>query len=348
MSNSGMSERFLYFAEETRSAAPIYARLSECVAKDEELLDLASEAASIPVTNLLFGAVHFLLLGGADHELARFYPSISERPETGDPFPTFKDFCLNHRVDISEILKTRRVQTNEVRRSALLLPAFEIVTRRSGLPLSLVEVGASAGLNLNFDLYAYDYGAAGRLRGDDSSENPSEDSPLVLECESRGKVPPLPKELPRVARRVGIELSPVKVSDEKDARWLLALIWPENFRERAARLRKAVALARKHPPDLRVGDALKVLPDVLEELSERAAPLVFHSFTVNQFPQEARERFQTIMDVHAQKHGKLYEVSVGWRPGDEFASVSLSEHPGGEPKTLARCDGHGEWIEWLE
>ncbi|MGH3090135.1 MAG: DUF2332 domain-containing protein [Rubrobacteraceae bacterium] len=336
---SEMSERFLFFAEECRSAAPIYTRLSECVAKDEEMLNLTNEATSVPLTNLLFGAVHFLLLGGADHELARFYPSLSERPQSGDSFPAFKDFCLKHRVEISRILKTRRVQTNEIRRSALLLPAFETVARRSGLPLALVEVGASAGLNLNFDLYAYDYGEAGKL---------GEDSPLVLECELRGKAPPLPAAMPEVARRVGIELSPVDVSDEEDARWLLALIWPENFRERAERLRKAVALARKHPPDLRAGDALEILPNVLEELPERASPLVFHTFTVNQFPEKARKRFREIMDGHARKHGKLHEVSIGWRPGDEFASISLTEHPGGETNMLARCDAHGEWIEWLE
>lgn len=336
MTDRNFSENFSYFAEETRSAAPIYARLSECVARDETLLSLASEATSTPATNLLFGAVHFLLLGGANHELARFYPSISESPETGDPFPAFKDFCLDHHTEISEILKTRRVQTNEVRRSALLLPAFETVAQRSGLPLSLVEVGASAGLNLNFDLYAYDYAAAGSFG----------DSPLVLECEARGNAPPLT--MPQVAHRVGIELSPVDVSDEKDTRWLLALIWPENFRERAARLQKAIALARKHPPDLRAGDALEILPEVLEELPKHAAPLVFHSFTVNQFPQKAREHFQAIMNDYAKKHGKLYEVSIGWRPGDEFASISLSEHPGGEKKTLAHCDAHGAWIHWLK
>ena len=60
---------------------------------------------------------------------------------------------------IAELLRERRVQTNVVERCGLLLPAFGIIARRSGgKPLALVEVGASAGLNLLWDRYSFDYG----------------------------------------------------------------------------------------------------------------------------------------------------------------------------------------------
>jgi hypothetical protein len=46
------------------------------------------------------------------------------------------------------------VQQNEVRRCTLLLPAFALAAGTVRSPLALVEVGASAGLNLLFDRYA--------------------------------------------------------------------------------------------------------------------------------------------------------------------------------------------------
>ena len=47
-------------------------------------------------------------------------------------------------------------------------------------PLALIEVGASAGLNLLFDRYGYDYGA-GRSAGDPSA-------PVRFTCALRGAV----------------------------------------------------------------------------------------------------------------------------------------------------------------
>ena len=51
-------------------------------------------------------------------------------------------------------------QTNEIARSAMLLPGFLTVAHETGLPLELVEIGASAGLNLLFDRFHYRYGDA--------------------------------------------------------------------------------------------------------------------------------------------------------------------------------------------
>src|SRR5436190_938127 len=105
-------------------------------------------------------------------------------PDThNDPYPVFRDFCLDHAAEIRKLLETRRVQVNEIGRCAYFLPAFQVVAQRiSGEPMALVEVGASAGLNLLWDKYGYDYGD-GFLYG-------VRDSEIVLPCRLRGEKRP--------------------------------------------------------------------------------------------------------------------------------------------------------------
>jgi hypothetical protein len=342
-SREELSRRFAQHARAYGEHSPLYERLSLGIAEDGNLLDLAACARSVPPTNLFFAAVHLLLLGGARHPLAGFYDSVSEGAlESGDPFPAFRSFCLEHAREIREILSTRRVQTNEVRRCALLLPAFGLAAQRAGRPLALVEVGASAGLNLLFDRYAYDYGD-GEMRGESGSA-------VRLRCEIRGdRPPPLPDELPEVACRLGIDLNPLDVRDGETVRWLEALVWPEEFACRAPLLRRAISTARSSPPALLAGDALDLLPEVLANLPEGATPCVFHSFTLNQFPIDAREEFSAILASHASRRN-LYRVSVEWLGGGDAPVLSLSRYAqaGIEEQTLARCDDHGEWLCCLE
>lgn len=332
-----ISADFLRFSEECMSASPLYSRLARSIANDDELLRLANRASAPPVTNLFFGAVHLLLLGGTRHELAGFYPSLPEESRSGNPFGAFLDFCRENRAEIEGVLRTRRVQTNEPRRSALILPALATVEARTGGPLALVEVGASAGLNLLFDRYSYEYTPCGRIG----------DSEVVLECEVRGAELPLPDRMPEVAFRVGLDLAPVDIYDEKDVAWLMALIWPEEFRERSRLLAGAIEVCRGDPPDLIAGDALDTLPGVLKRLPQNASPVVFHTFTINQFSEEAHLRFKSLLNKHASRSGSLHEVSISWYPGDDFASIELTRYPRGNPELLARCDGHAAWIEWL-
>ena len=137
-----------------------YAALSEGCMEDQEILTLASEAAlGQPATHLLFGAVQFLLFEQPDSLLASYYPSITDKPLDADrAYPEFRAFCLSRRGRIVDLLKTRTVQTTVVRRAAYLLPAMAHVAKLAGAPLSIVEVGCSAGLLTLFDHYRYDFG----------------------------------------------------------------------------------------------------------------------------------------------------------------------------------------------
>jgi hypothetical protein len=102
-------------------------------------------------------AVHYLILGGADHPLAAVYAGTSH----ADAGPLFVDFCMAHRAQILELLASRHTHTNEVGRSALLGCALTQAAARVGERLALVDVGCSAGLNLYCGHYLLDYGSAG-------------------------------------------------------------------------------------------------------------------------------------------------------------------------------------------
>src|SRR5690348_8572148 len=228
-----VASQFRNFAEVEApgNGAPLYANLAAVVAGDHELCALAGEAQpGQPPPNMLFAAVHYLLAADAAEPLAAYYASLRAEPRDGDPGSLFRDFCLSHSAEITALLRTHMVQTNEVRRSALLLPGFATVAASRRKPLALIEIGPSAGLNLLFDRYAYDYGAI--TAGDHASS-------VKLDCPSRGAPLPLESGVPAVASRWGIDLNPLDLRRDEDRSWLEALIWPEHADRRA--LLKAAA-----------------------------------------------------------------------------------------------------------
>jgi hypothetical protein len=341
-SHDDLSQRFERFARRECHVSPLYEQLSLGVAGDPEVLAIAAEAKpGQPVPNLFLAAVHFLLLSGVQHPLADFYSGrrSATRP-AAESYPSFRAFCLEHREEILELISTRLVQTNEVRRCGCLLPAFTCVARRTpGRPLALVEIGCSAGLNLLWDHYGYDYGADRRY-GDLRS-------PVRIVCELRGaRQPPLPAVWPVVATRVGLDLDPIDVRDPNAARWLRALVWPDEV-GRAELLQQAIQVAQHDPPRLLTGNALDLLPGVLTTIPNDQVLCVLHTHTVNQFPPEARVRLSALLAEHAAGRS-LYRVSIEWLGGRHprldlasFENAMKAEH------LLAYCGSHGEWLEWL-
>ena len=349
-----LSQRFLWFAQyDCRKSSPLYEHLSLRIARDAELLELAGYARKgQPVPNLLFGAVQFLLLRGMRHPLAAIYERVgdaSDEPmasyDLNDPYPLFRAFCFEHWDELQHLLATRIVQTNEVRRCACLLPAFEIVARRTQRrSLSLVEIGASAGLNLLWDHYSYDYGEGQRCG--------NEQSPVQLLCTLRGEkrpvLPVLPEPLPTISSRVGIDLNPIDVHDEDATLWLRALIWPEN-KKRIELFNAALFVARQDTPPLVKGDALELLPGIMAGVPLDTTLCLYHTFVINQFSAEARERLELLFAEEARRRD-LYVISIAWTVGvKEYPVLSLLSFEGGVrmERVLARCSGHASWMAWL-
>ncbi|QBD76411.1 DUF2332 domain-containing protein [Ktedonosporobacter rubrisoli] len=333
----------IYRGTSPENSSPLYAYLSQQIAADPALLSLVAEAdQSTTITNLFFGAVHFLLLSGSEHPLRAYYPDMSTttRPPE-EAFPTFREFCLEHAEKIREIVTTRYVQTNEVRRCAGLFPAFSLLASRlEHQPLAIVEIGASAGLHLLWDRYAYDYGS-GQILG-------KPDSPVHIRSSVRGPYPlPAMTSLPEVIYRIGLDINPLNVQDPNDTRWLRALIWPEHA-DRLQLLEAALKVARQEPPTLVAGDAAAILPEVLAQVPGEAALCVFHSYVLNQMPESVRQRILEHIAQHARQRN-LFQLAQDGYSLRTPPQLRLYTYQQGKMQTeyLANCESHGRWLEWL-
>lgn len=321
----------------------LYFRLSRELIGDGKLLVLAANIPpNQPAPNLFFSAVHYLLMKpeNADHPLRDFFPDLAkELNPRDDPYPVFRKFCLAHYQEMAKLLRTRSVQVNEIGRCSYFLPAFHVLARKlGGEPFIVVEVGASAGLNLFWDEYAYAYG--------DDVLHGKRDSNIVLTCELRGDMrPPLNQPLPRVSMRFGIDLDPKDVMDDDAMLWLRALIYPEQV-ERAQRLGRAIELARQHPPLIIPGNALDIVPRALDAISPATPVLLFHSFVLNQFTDPDRARYFAIL-AEMSAGRRLYDLAL--EPSDWPAPMTLTRYENGTriEQPLAICDHLGRWMEWI-
>ncbi len=326
--------------------SPLYHQCASGMADDAEMVELLNLVDKAqPMLILFFTMVNFLLLRDRNHPLAQFYPYLTERPRLAqDAYPSFRDFCLSHRSELREMLPQARLQTNEVTRCACLLPAFHLVhTRGGGKPLALIEIGASAGLNLNWFRYGYTYQhmlAVGHR-----------DSPVQLHCGLHGEhTPDVPGILPVVARSIGIDLHPLHLNNEAEVRWLRAHIWPEET-WRYSLLDAAIRLARLHPARLLAGDACHLLPELLAQASLEHTVCVFHSFALNQGPKVVRQQIEQQL-AHASRTRTLFQIALEVDPGASgLPTLELRTYHGGVLaglERLAHCTLHGEYLTWLK
>ena len=189
----------------------------------------------------------------------------------------FHDYTVANWPAIEAEMRTRATQTNEAGRCAVLLPVLAALPQ----PLALLEVGASAGLCLYPDRYAYRYGDHVVGSGEP-----------VLECAATGMAPPTG--VPEVVWRAGLDLNPLDVTDPADVAWLDALIWPEHAHRRD-RLRAAAAVAAADPPLLVRGDLVDDLPALAAQAPADATLVVFHTSVLYQVPAPRREAFVEVV-----------------------------------------------------
>jgi hypothetical protein len=306
---------------EAQGRSPLYVRLAGGVADDHELLafleDLPREKRQ---PNLLLAAVRYL---------AGLQPS----------YAAFRAVVLDRRDEIAATMLARRTQTNEPARCATLLPALASLPQ----PLALLEVGASAGLCLLPDRYAYDYGSH-RIDGQPGAP--------MLTCRCLGTVP-LPSRPVEVAWRSGIDLNPLDVSDPDDVRWLSCLVWPGEG-DRAERLTAAVQLARRDPPRLVRGDLADRLADTAADAPGGATLVVFHSAVLAYVSPRRRAEFARAVTALgavwlSQEDPKVLAELPGFpgslpAPGPGPTTFLLTR---GGRHALAYADGHGAWVRWL-
>jgi hypothetical protein len=231
----------------------------------------------------------------------------------------------------------RSTQTNEAARCATLLPALMQLPQ----PLALLEVGASAGLCLLPDRYAYDFNGHHLV-----PENAV--APPRFACHVKGAIP-LPQRLPQVVWRAGLDLNPIDVRDDDQCAWLEALVWPDQ-EQRLHHLRAALAVARRDPPRVLRGNLLHDLARLAAEAPRNATLVVFHTAVLGYVSAQAQR------DAFARSVGALDAVWISNEAPGVFPdiAVQLAERvPRGkfllavDGRPVAFSDPHGAALNWI-
>ncbi len=336
----GLIKHFRFYEDvHTPPVSPLYTVICRGICEDDALLSMAADATpGQPAANLILAAVQYLLLfEDPDPALARFYPTLTDRPDAPESaYQAFHDYCIRHEARIRALVSTRRTNTNEVGRCACLLPAFHLVSDAvKGRALTMIELGPSAGLNLLWDRFFYDYGE-GRTIGD-------ADSAVRIGCAAEGDLPLGPGQ-PAVADRCGLEISPVDLRDLETRRWLRALIWPEQV-ERTERLDAAIALALADPEPVRAGDAAALLPGLLAEAPEGEPVCVYHSLVHYQMPDTVRAMIDDALRAAARTR-PVFRIAYEGTPGPDCAVAITRYHEDAASARHALCHPHGTWLTW--
>ncbi|WP_220096490.1 DUF2332 domain-containing protein [Streptomyces cyaneus] len=332
--------------------SPLYERVAVALSEsDEALRAIETAPARKRHPTVILAALHDLALAGRAPELAAAYAAAD-----GDAAADAAiDTLLRMTDSVVAIAVRRRMRTNETGRCAVLYPAIAEAARRVGADaVGLIDVGCSAGLNLNVDRVGIKY-SNGQSLGDPSS-------PVQLSSSIVGDRPVPTRAMPEVVARIGVDLDPIDVTDADDARWLRACLWPDqpDQPERTARLEAEMALAATAPALLMQGDAVEVLPDAFARVPADALPVVTTTWALSDLPLESRLRFLHRLDEAAAGRAVAWVSveGVGVAPtiptlGDRRASghsiigLAVFDGPALRAEAVGRCWSRGRLLAWL-
>ncbi len=294
---------------------------------------------SVPALRLM-AALHELALTGREPELAAYYTDSAEPLAPGGAWP-IAQAALARNFDWIERRLHRTVQTNEPGRSAVLYPALLWLTAVHGRPIRLLELGASAGLNLICDRYRYD--VDGITLGDPGSplrfEQPWRPGPQIDLRDASQRL--------AIVHREGCDPNPLDPSNPDDRRRLISYIWPDE-RERLDRLHDALAVAAPRPPLVVSAAAIDWLPDALARRRDGELTVVWHSI-MRQYVEPAQWQALAVAFATALTQAPQRPIvwlgmePIGIKLGDE---LTVRDTPDGPVTRLAGCDDHGPPVVW--
>ncbi len=292
-------------------------------------------AAGDAVPLRIAGGLHALVLSGQDAALAGVYP-----PSTDIPDDRFAAVILaaiqRHPAHLMHWLDSAP-QTNEAGRSAALIAAGHLLSQKFGLPLRLLELGASAGLNLHWDQMALKIGAEGFGAAN---------AGLTLEPDWTGDLPV--KSPFRVTQRAGVDLNPLDPDDANDRLRMLSYIWPDQG-ARLDRMKKALDLARQLPAPVAKGDAAGWIEDRLAAPAPGQTTVIFHTIAWQYFPQSSQEKARRAIETAgaaATPQAPVVWLSMEADGRADGAALRLRQWPGDLHQSLGRADFHGRWVNW--
>ena len=306
-------------AGDLKSEGPVWHLLAE--------VDAEHERSALALR--LMGAVHRLVLEDRLPQLSSHYPSVGGDGDAATAWPLFRAALTEHEAEI-RLLIARGCQTNEVGRSAGLLGGFLEVAHRTRLPLRILEIGASAGLNLRWDRYRYESGETGW--GDEHSP--------VRFVHFFDVPPPLDRN-PEVIERKGCDLAPIDPTSEDGALSLRSFIWPDQL-GRLSRLDGAIEIAKQMPLKVEQLDAARFLERELNEQRPDTATVVYHSAFIQYLTDEIRSRIAAVIGAavsRATRSAPVYHLSL--EPAEGRLEVRLDD------EILGTSMAHGTEVRWL-
>lgn len=328
-----------------RLGSPFTANLCDLLAQnlDEStrfgarILNWSSSARADALPLRAAGALHALVRSGRARDLAALYPPLEAKPDA--LWAELSEAIADHDDMLHDFLDSPP-QTNEVMRSSAILGMALKLAERFDMPLSLYEIGASAGLNLGFDSYHYIVGE--ELEWGDT------DALVHIESEWRGHLPNLETEL-EIASRAGCDRNPLDPGNPDSVERQLAYIWADQH-ARIQRVSAALAAAAARPHIIDKADAADWVETQLSRPPETGvARVFFHTIVWQYLSNTAKDRINAAFDAAGEAANE--QTPLVWmhmEAGETPSGAILKQTvwPGGETETIGLSDYHGRWVDW--
>jgi hypothetical protein len=281
----------------------------------------------------LAGGLHALARRKVDPALTAVYENFA-----GDIAGVLRATLISHDSELVQWLDSPP-QTNEVGRASALYAGLLVITHRYKQPIELFELGASAGLNLNLDRFAYVLG--GENFGDVTSA-------VKLVPKWQGKAPPASP--PIIVARSGVDLNPVDVRNEQVADRLIAYVWPDQS-ERLARIAAAISISIANPPKVGEGDAAEWLKLALARPQpDGTTRVIMHSVFWQYLPQITQQKITELIEKaseYATEARPLCHLTFEAVQSLYTMELRLKSWPDASDQLLATCHPHATSVDWL-
>lgn len=296
--------------------------------------DMTYRVHSVPLR--LCGALNSLARSGQAPELTALYPPHHAKTLDKQFWQVLDRTVEKFEAQIFAQLEFAP-QTNEVRRASGVMPALLHLSATYKLPIKLYEMGASAGLNLAMDQFAYQFA--------DQHYGPQNAS-VTLRPDWQG--PPPPHAPIEISHRAGCDLNPLDVATPDGKARLMSYIWPDQI-ERVERTEYAIDLATQLEVAVEKQDAANWLKQQLATLTPGQLHVVYNTVAFQYFPPKVQREIRTLLAERGREAAPdrpliwLQLEMDGNQPG-----FAISQHawPGAEAVELGRADAHGRWVTW--
>jgi hypothetical protein len=287
----------------------------------------------------ILAGIHRMVLAEDANELRKHFPSTGGDGDAAAAWPAIRALIASGRAELVEAL-AHPLQTNAPSRSKALVGALCLVAQRTGLPLRLLELGASAGLNLRLDRFRYEQ--------DGDSFGPPNSPVRFVDFLSGGR-PPLASGF-TVAERSGCDLNPIDATTDQGRLTLLACVFPDEF-ERYGLLEEAIEVPRETPAIVESADLATWIAAQLAEPHPGVATVVVHTIVWPYLPDGVRESAEATIAAAGRRATAEAPLALLSFEGSEAAPALIQTHlvqwPGGRRELLAESAHHPTTVRWL-